>query len=52
MSYWLEIQAREKYGDRLREAREWRLQRLANKPDRSPTRPQSRGPLSHLRWLG
>ena len=49
MSYWFEIQAREKYGDRLREAREWRLLRAAGRPGRHPTRPQGRGPLAHLR---
>lgn len=42
MSYWLELQAREKLGDRLREAAEWRLHRMAGNPSSAPTRPVRR----------
>jgi hypothetical protein len=42
MSYWMEMQAREKLGDQLREAQAWRLSRMAQKPAHSPTRPDNR----------
>jgi hypothetical protein len=38
-TYWLELQAREKYSDHLRMAEGRRLGRMARGPHRPPTRP-------------
>jgi hypothetical protein len=46
MSYWYETQARERIGEQLRQADEWRRFRAAAQPTRSPARPQGRRRLS------